>query len=110
MTMKGNRHPESNGFEKDPLWDLLAKDAASHPVEPSPWFATRTSARALTADQTRSRGMKALLRWFLPLPLAGVAALLFLTLHHGSLTKSSSFVSSQEEFEQNMEMLYSPME
>jgi hypothetical protein len=108
--MKGNRHPVGNDLEKDPLWDLLAKDAIAHPVETSPWFATRTSARALAADQTRSRGMKALLRWFLPLPLAGVAALLFLSLHHGSLSKGGSFVSSQEEFEQNMEMLFSPIE
>jgi len=108
--MNGNRHHDPNDLEKDRFWDLLSRDAAAHPVEPSPWFATRTSAQALATPQRKGWNMGGVMRWFLPLPLAGVAALLFLTLHHGSLTKGSSFVSTQEEFEQNMEMLFSPIE
>jgi hypothetical protein len=51
-------------------------------------------------------GFKRILRWLLPLPFAGVAALLILTAHDAlHVEKAHPFVSTEEEFERNMELL-----
>lgn len=92
--------------ENDPVWDLLTRDRKTHPVVPSPWFATRTV--ALARSSTRSR-RPAWLRFLLPIPLAGVAALILLATRVVPIAGThidSSFVSSEEGFEQNMEMLF----
>jgi hypothetical protein len=93
-------------LEKSPVWDLLAAYAASHPVNPSPWFVTRAVAQARSNGQQRSGSL--FFRWLMPLPLAGLAALAFLTLHglgiHG-LGKSGTYVSSDSEFEAHMELM-----
>lgn len=93
-------------LEKSPVWDLLSADAAAHPSNPSPWFVTRTVAQARSHRQRRSRSL--FFRWLMPLPLAGLAALAFLTLHglgiHG-LGKSGAYVSSDSDFEEHMELM-----
>jgi len=102
-----NEERQQDGeLEKSPVWDLLATDAASHPVNPSPWFVTRAVAQARSHGQHRTRSL--FFRWLMPLPLAGLAALVFLTLHglgiHG-LGKSGTYVSSDSEFEAHMELM-----
>ena len=97
-------HPQPDSQEpdhNDPVWDLLARDAAVHPVEPSPWFATRTAALVGPREKSRLH----LLRWLLPLPLTALAAMLFVTLQPGNHTASSGSVTSEERFEHNMDML-----
>ena len=92
---------------RDQVWDLLARDAAAHPVEPSPWFAARTAALV----QPREKSRFALLRWILPLPLTALAAMLFVTLqpnHQPAATDPS--VASEERFEHNMELLFASIE
>ena len=94
---------------RDQDWDLLARDAAAHPVEPSPWFAARTAALV----QPREKSRFALLRWILPLPLplTALAAMLFVTLqsNHQPVATDPS-VASEERFEHNMEMLFASIE
>ena len=102
-----NEERQQDGeLEKSPVWDLLATDAASHPVNPSPWFVTRAVGQSHSYAQHRSRSL--FFRWLMPLPLAGLAALAFLTLHslgiHG-LGKSGTYVSSDSEFEAHMELM-----
>ena len=104
---------------QDPVWDLLAKDAKVYPVEEPDWFATRITAMALQTPQQSARfgGLSFHLKWWMPIPLAGVAALALL-LHAAtpaltpSLDSNSpehSLVSNTSEkmFEQHMEMLAS---
>jgi hypothetical protein len=101
----------------DELALLLERDAASHPVKESPWFASRTAAIARSLPQEQglqfftlgsifSTGKR--LRWMLPLPLAGLAALAFFCSHQGLLpTSSRAFSSTESDFEQHMEMIAS---
>jgi hypothetical protein len=97
--------------ERDPVWDLLSKNASPYSVTPSPWFAARTAAKARGIPQSHSYlfGIHQLRRWLLPIPLAGVACLMFLTLHHPATLKSFPTIpttaSSEEEFEQHMALL-----
>ena len=100
-----NQHSDHDdkGLEKDPVWDLLRKDATAHPVSPSPWFAARTA--ALLREQAPAHGF--LRRWMIPIPFAALAAVV-LALHLAApLPKQGGFVSSEEEFEQHMELLAS---
>lgn len=93
---------------RDQVWDLLARDAVAHPVEPSPWFAARTA--ALVEPREKSSRLH-LLRWILPLPLTALAAMLFVTLqpdHQPTATDSS--LTSEERFEHNMELLFASIE
>ena len=105
--------------EKDPVWDLLAKDAKTYPVEESAWFAARTTAIALQTPQKNGFLSKVLthLSWWIPVPLAGVAALTLL-IHTATPNASSSKLSqsspasvragsAEAMFEQHMEMLAS---
>ena len=96
---------------------LLERDAASHPVQESPWFASRTAAIARSLPQDQGSKFSSLssfllagkrLRWLLPLPLAGLAALAFFCSHQGLLPNSSrAFSSTESDFEQHMEMIAS---
>lgn len=100
-TASDSRDPE------DRLWDLLARDAAAHPVEPSPWFAARTAALAHHRHPSRFR----ILRWILPLPLTALAAMLFVTLQPSHQPASVNLSDlSEERFERNMELLFASME
>lgn len=98
--------------ERDPLSDLLARDAAAHPVTPSPWFAARTAALTRSIPQSASPfglivSRVYLKRWMLPIPLAGLAALLLLALsHQAQPSGKSSLVSSEADFEEHIEMLF----
>jgi hypothetical protein len=102
--------------EPDLLARLLKRDAAAHPVQESPWFASRTAgiARSLPQDQGSKFSSLSIfltgkrLRWLLPLPLAGLAALALFCSHQGLLpTSSRAFSSTESDFEQHMEMIAS---
>jgi hypothetical protein len=86
--------------DKDPVWDLLKRDATSHPVTPSPWFATRTA--ALIHKQVPAFGF--LRRWMIPVPFAALGAIV-LVLHTAAPTSKGGYISSEEDFEQHMELL-----
>ena len=88
-------------MEADPLWDLLRKDAQAHPISPSPWFAARTA--ALVRKQAPAAGF--LRRWMIPIPFAALAAVVLAFHFTAPVTKEGGFVSSDEEFEQHMELL-----
>ena len=96
----------------DHLWNLLAADAKVNPVTPSPWFAARTVAQARTLGQWRTRTL--LFRWLMPIPLAGLAAVALLSLHGigtpGSSLSSNTYISSNSDFEDHMELMSSSME
>lgn len=92
--------------DDDPVWKLISRVSAAHPVEPSPWFVTRTTARAHALPQGGQGRLTSILRWMIPLPLAGAAALLFLSLNHGGTSHHASIASTEQEFEQNMEFLF----
>ena len=108
-TVRKNEPSEKD--PQDPLWDLIRKDASAHAstLAPSPWFASRTVAKARCTSQ--SHGIfttpSILRRILLPIPLVGLAALLIITLHIGPKSSPEPFVSSEAEFEQHMEMLAS---
>jgi hypothetical protein len=85
--------------ETDPVWDLLARDDRSHDVSPSPWFATRVSAKALAIPQNGRRSPVSLLRWLIPIPLACSALLAMAAWNHSR--------ESEEKFERHMEFLAS---
>lgn len=96
---------DQHNLEQDPVWDLLSKDAANHPVTPSPWFAARTAAMATP----RQRMFSPLMRWLLPVPLAALASVAMLLLQgHGPGTVGSAgtYVSTEAEFEQHMDFLF----
>ena len=101
------------GSLDDPLWNLLAADAKTYPIVPSPWFASRTVAQARTNGQRDTRGL--LFRWLIPVPVAGLAlaALLFSqgvgpqNLRLFGKAGFFSYVSSDSEFEQHMDLLSS---
>ena len=108
--MTENLHHNQNLSENDPIKDLLQRDAVAYEIVLSPWFATQTAAKALQTPQ--SHGLfstsSLLRRILLPIPLAALAAMMMLALHYGPQNRSSlSFVSSEDEFEQHMEMLAS---
>jgi len=86
--------------DKDPVWDLLKRDATAHPVTPSPWFATRTA--ALIHKQAPAFGF--LRRWMIPVPFAALGAIV-LVLHTAAPTSKGGYISSEEDFEQHMELL-----
>jgi hypothetical protein len=99
----------------DPLWNLLAQDAKAFPLadrmKSSTWFATRTAALALQTPQKESFFTKfpsgfSAIRWWMPIPLAGVAALALLLSPHGTPQKDSPLLS-EAEFEQHMELIVS---
>jgi len=103
---------ELDNPEDDLIWNLLAADAKAHPIAPSPWFATRAVA------QVRRRGqwsiIALLLRWLMPIPLAGFAVVALLSLqgvgHQNPRDfgkTGSSYVSSDSDFEQHMDLLSS---
>jgi hypothetical protein len=108
-----NEHNTGNNesMDQDPLWDLIRRDAVAHASvqNPSPWFATRTVAKAREIPQSHRilTAPSFLRRLLLPIPLAGLAALLVFALHLETKSSSGTFVSSEAEFEQHMEMLTS---
>jgi hypothetical protein len=99
--MKQERQHDGE-LEKSPVWDLLAADAAAHPVNPSPWFSTRTVAQACSQ---RQGSMSVLFRWLIPIPIAVLVALAFLPIHGFGV--HNAYVSSDSEFESHMEFLSS---
>ena len=112
-TMKEHSNHYSVDSEKDALWNLLAEDAKIHPIHESPWFATRTKAKALETTQRKgffaglTIGLPSL-RWLMPIPLAGVVAVTLLLMQHSSFSSHTrAFSSSESEFEQHMEMFSS---
>lgn len=102
MTLpKDNPHDPS--VERDPLWELLSRDARTHPVVPSPWFSTRVAAKALATPQVGERTLVQrsfqLLRWLVPIPIACSALLALMAWNHSRL--------SEEKFERHMDFLAS---
>lgn len=98
--MKRNDQTDHDTTENDPVWDLLSKDASEHPVTVSPWFAARTASLA----GPRKHPLASMLRWLIPIPVAALAALLILS--HGGIGRSGTYVSTEAEFEQHMELLF----
>ena len=89
------------------LGDLLRRDAAENPLEVSPWFAARTTA---LASATRRPG-RFWNRWFLPVPLAALCALVLLSVHNGGLTHlTGGSTISDSQFEQDMELLIADLD
>jgi hypothetical protein len=66
-------------------------------------------AKALSTPQSQGvlHSASFLRKILLPIPLAGMAALLFFAVHVTQKSYPGSFVSSEDEFEQHMEMLAS---
>ncbi len=95
--------------ECENLSDLLDRDAKSYLVIPSPWFAARTTTLALDTQQKRSfwAGIPQLIRWWMPIPLAGVAALALFLPQQPTIHSHSLLSSSENEFEEHMEMIAS---
>jgi len=98
---------------RDSLWDLLGVHASGRPHEPSPWFVVQTVAKVRGMRQVRSR-MGLLVRWMLPLPVSLAAALsMYLAFHQevwvgsGAAPQPASFVSSDEDFGQDLDLLAS---
>ena len=99
--------------ESDPVWKLLSAEFRRNPAPSSEWFAVRTVAKALAGGQIQAETtwFSRNLRWLLPLPLAASLGIALLAIHRenplkeGNISPSSSFVSSQEEFEEHMELL-----
>jgi len=85
--------------ETDPVWELLARDAAARPITPSPWFATRVAAKALATPQSGRPSLSLLVRWLIPIPLACSALLILAVRNHSQ--------ASDEKFERHMEFLAS---
>ena len=117
-TQDANRFPfpEKDG-EPDLLAKLLEADARNHPVQESPWFVSRTVATARSLPQERNSLFSSFhafflpgkrLRWLLPLPLAGFAAVaLFCSQHVFLHSAAPAFSSSESDFEQHIEMFAS---
>ena len=84
--------------EKDPLWELLVRDAKAHPVVPSPWFATRVVAKALATPQLGQRSFH-LLRWLVPVPVACSTLLALAAWNHSR--------EAEEKFERHMDFMAS---
>jgi hypothetical protein len=94
--------PIDEDLDQSPVWDLLASDSVSHPIVPSQWFVSRMAALARSRDQGTG---SVLLRWLIPIPLAVLVALVFLPLH--VFGNRGTYVSSESDFESNMEILVS---
>jgi len=106
---------EVENLQNDPLWDLISADAKTHPIAPSPWFVARTVAQARTITQGQRNTRALILRWLIPIPLAGLA-LVFLLFSQGvklqnlkdfGKTAAYSYISTESEFEQRMDLLTS---
>lgn len=103
------------GSLDDRLWNLLSADAKAYPIAPSPWFASRTVAQGRTRAQGQWNARTLLLRWLMPVPLAVLAlvALLFSqgvglqNLKDFGKEGAYSYVSTDSEFEQHMDLLSS---
>jgi len=99
--------------ESDPVWKLLSSEFRRNPAPSTEWFAVRTVAKAMAGRQIQAETtwFSRNLRWLLPLPLAASLGIALLAIHRenplkeGNISPSSSFVSSQEEFEEHMELL-----
>jgi len=99
--------------ECDPVWKLLSAEFRLNPAPSTEWFAVRTVAKAMAGGQIQAETtwFSRNLRWLLPLPLAASLGIALLAIHRenplkeGNISPSSSFVSSQEEFEEHMELL-----
>lgn len=100
--------------ESDPVWKLLSSEFRRNPAPSTEWFAVRTVAKAMAGGQIQAETtwFSRNLRWLLPLPLAASLGIALLAIHRenplqegGNVAPSSSFVSSQEEFEEHMELL-----
>jgi len=101
--MRRNNQTEHDTVENDPVWDLLSKDASTHPVTASPWFAQKTASLA----EPRKHPLTSILRWLIPVPIAAFAALAALmAFNHGGIGRSGSYISTEAEFEQHMELLF----
>ena len=95
--------------QNDHLWDLLSVDAKAYPVTPSPWFAARTAAYARKHAQSSNKAL--FFRWLMPIPLAALAAVALLSLHGLENAGSSfSYVSSESDFEDHMELMATSIE
>ena len=87
----------------DPVWKLLSRDGAAHPCQPTTALVLGTRGRRSLFSLLRD-----IPRWLIPVPLAGLAALLLPLLHHAIPTPPAlSALSSDEEFEQHMALLAS---
>jgi hypothetical protein len=99
--------PSGNENGETALGDLLREDAARHPVEVSPWFAARTTALA-TASRRKGRLWS---RWFLPIPLAALCALVLVSVHNGGFPYLTGIsATSEAQFEQDMELLIADLD
>jgi len=99
----------SSGHNNDDtaLGDLLRRDAVENPLKVSPWFAARTTA---IASATRRPG-RFWNRWFLPVPLAALCALVLLAVQNGGLSHfTGSSTASDSQFEQDMELLIADLD
>ena len=95
--------------QNDQLWELLSADTRIHPINPSPWFAARTVSHALKHGQSSAKAL--CFRWLVPIPLAGLAAVALLSIHGlGNAGSSFSYVSSESDFEDHMELMSSSIE
>lgn len=96
------KEPTDNKAEhsekKDPLWDLLVRDAMTYPIVPSPWFATRVAAKALATPQS-AQGSFHLLRWLVPIPVACSVLLALAAWNHSR--------EAEEKFERHMDFMAS---
>ena len=89
------------------LGDLLRRDAAENPLKVSPWFAARTTALA-SATQRTGRFWN---RWFLPVPLAALCALVLVAVQNGGLSHlTGGSTASDSQFEQDMELLIADLD
>jgi hypothetical protein len=104
--MRRNNQTEHDTVENDPVWDLLSKDASTHPVTTSPWFAQRTAALA----EPGKNPLTSILRWLIPVPIAAFASFAALAalmaFNHGGIGRFGTYVSTEAEFEQHMELLF----
>lgn len=102
-----NPTPSGNENDDADLSHLLRQDASLHPVRVSPWFAARTTA---LASATRRPG-RLWNRWFLPVPLAALCALVLLSVHNGGLSHLTGGATvSETQFEQDMETLIADLD
>jgi hypothetical protein len=103
MNSRSSGHNDNDSV----LGDLLRRDAAENPVEVSPWFSARTTA---LASATRRPG-RFWNRWFLPVPLAALCALVLVAVQNGGFTHlTGGSTVSDSQFEQDMELLIADLD
>ena len=127
--MSHHNHTPTELEENDPLWELLAQGKKFTSLEAGPWFASRTTAKAKNLLQStgllqdvllfaRESAITGRFGHFLKLGTLGViASLAMMALHppyslHPSLglenaQASSNFVSSEDDFQEHIELLTS---